>query len=72
MPLILAIQFLFTQTLMAQFPAIVIHGGAGVIKKENMTPDKEKAYREKLEEALRSGYEILENGGTARTIFSNM
>jgi beta-aspartyl-peptidase (threonine type) len=65
MPLILAIQFLFTQTLMAQFPAIVIHGGAGVIKKENMTPDKEKAYREKLEEALRSGYEILENGGTA-------
>jgi len=45
--------------------AIVIHGGAGTIKKENMTPEQETAYREKLQEALNTGYTILENGGTS-------
>lgn len=42
---------------------LVIHGGAGTILKKNMTPEKEAAYRAKLEEAARAGYEILENGG---------
>lgn len=42
---------------------IVIHGGAGTIRKENMTPEKEKAYRDKLEEALNAGFTALENGG---------
>lgn len=42
---------------------IVIHGGAGTILREHMTPEKEAAYREKLEEAARAGYEILNNGG---------
>lgn len=42
---------------------IVIHGGAGTILKENMTPEQEAAYREKLEEAVRAGYEVLNNGG---------
>jgi len=45
--------------------AIVIHGGAGTIKKANITPEQEKAYREKLQEALNVGYTILENGGTS-------
>lgn len=45
--------------------SIVIHGGAGTIKKENMTPEKEAAYRQKLEEAIRVGYTILKNGGTS-------
>ena len=45
--------------------AIVIHGGAGTIKKENMTPEQEVAYREKLQEALDTGYQILENGGSS-------
>jgi beta-aspartyl-peptidase (threonine type) len=44
---------------------IVIHGGAGTILKENMTDSLEKAYRLKLEEAIRVGHEILKNGGTA-------
>ncbi len=44
---------------------IVIHGGAGTILKENMTDSLEKAYKLKLEEAIRVGHEILENGGTA-------
>ena len=45
--------------------AIVIHGGAGTIKKANMTPEQETAYRQKLQEALNVGYAILENGGTS-------
>lgn len=48
-----------------QHIAIVIHGGAGTITKALMTPEKEKAYRTKLQEALNTGYGILENGGTS-------
>jgi beta-aspartyl-peptidase (threonine type) len=44
---------------------LVIHGGAGVIEKKNMTPEKEKAYRGKLEEALNAGYSKLQNGATS-------
>lgn len=44
---------------------IVIHGGAGTILKENMTDSMEVAYKQKLEEAIRTGHEILKNGGTA-------
>ncbi len=43
--------------------ALVIHGGAGTILKKNMTPEKEKAYKEKLEEAINVGHNILKNGG---------
>lgn len=45
--------------------AIVIHGGAGTIKKENMDSLTEVAYREKLDEALLVGYEILSSGGSS-------
>lgn len=45
--------------------AIVIHGGAGTIKKSNMSAEQEVAYRNKLQEALDTGYAILENGGTS-------
>jgi len=44
---------------------IVIHGGAGTILKENMSDSLEQAYEQKLEEAIRTGHEILANGGTA-------
>jgi len=44
---------------------IVIHGGAGTILKENLSDSLEQAYRQKLEEAIRTGHEILANGGTA-------
>ncbi len=50
-------------TSQAQKVVLVIHGGAGTIKKENMTDEREKAYRNKLSEALQAGYEILKNGG---------
>ncbi len=42
---------------------LVIHGGAGYIK--NLPPEKEKKYREKLNEALEAGYVVLEKGGKA-------
>jgi beta-aspartyl-peptidase (threonine type) len=42
---------------------LVIHGGAGTIKRENMTPEKEKAYHAALSQALDSGYSVLERGG---------
>lgn len=45
--------------------SLVIHGGAGTIKKENMDPEQEKEIRAKLEEALNTGYAILEEGGTS-------
>ncbi|NOY49988.1 MAG: isoaspartyl peptidase/L-asparaginase [Chlorobi bacterium] len=45
--------------------AIVIHGGAGTILKKNMSPEAEKAYKEKLSDALNAGCNILEDGGTS-------
>lgn len=44
---------------------LVIHGGAGTITRKNMTPEKEKAYTEKLNEALQTGYAVLKKGGTS-------
>ncbi|MCB0400934.1 MAG: isoaspartyl peptidase/L-asparaginase [Flavobacteriales bacterium] len=45
--------------------AIVIHGGAGTILKKDMTDEKEKAYKAKLNEALQAGYAVLESGGSS-------
>jgi beta-aspartyl-peptidase (threonine type) len=45
--------------------AIVIHGGAGNINPADFTPEKEKAYKDKLVEALETGGNILKNGGTS-------
>lgn len=44
---------------------IVIHGGAGTIRRESMTSEREKAYRDKLTEAIMKGYTILKNGGSS-------
>lgn len=44
---------------------IAIHGGAGTIPRETMTPEREAAYHAALQEALRTGSAILEEGGTA-------
>ncbi|MFN0082507.1 MAG: isoaspartyl peptidase/L-asparaginase family protein [Ferruginibacter sp.] len=45
--------------------SITIHGGAGTILKEDMTPELEQAYTRGLEEALDAGYAVLEQGGEA-------
>jgi beta-aspartyl-peptidase (threonine type) len=42
---------------------LMVHGGAGTITKENLTPEKEAAYHSALKEALHAGYEVLSNGG---------
>jgi beta-aspartyl-peptidase (threonine type) len=39
--------------------AIVVHGGAGVILRENLTPEMESQYRAKLTEAILAGYAAL-------------
>ena len=48
----------------AASPVLVIHGGAGVVRKE-MTPEKEKAVRAALERALQAGYSTLKSGGSS-------
>src|SRR5258708_7098920 len=45
--------------------SIAIHGGAGTILKEDMTPQLEAAYLKGLNDALTAGYAVLEEGGTA-------
>ena len=45
--------------------AIVIHGGAGDIEKEGFSEERQSGYKQKLEEAIKVGSLILENGGTS-------
>ncbi|MCW3091517.1 MAG: isoaspartyl peptidase/L-asparaginase [Ferruginibacter sp.] len=45
--------------------SIAIHGGAGTILKEEITPAVEQAYLQGLREAIAQGYAVLENGGSA-------
>lgn len=44
---------------------LVIHGGAGTILKEEMTPELEAAYKKGLEDALHIGYTLLDKGQSA-------
>ena len=44
---------------------LVIHGGAGTILKEDMTPELEYAYLQGLKDALNAGFAVLEEGGNA-------
>jgi beta-aspartyl-peptidase (threonine type) len=45
--------------------AIVIHGGAGGISRESVTPELDKEYRAALLVALNTGKKILADGGSA-------
>ena len=66
--IVIAVFFLFNTALAqtrSHHPVIVIHGGAGTILRQNMSPEKEKAYTAGLQEALKKGYSILENGGSS-------
>ena len=45
--------------------SLAIHGGAGTLLKENMTPEKEAAYHDALSRALEAGEAILREGGSA-------
>ena len=44
---------------------IVIHGGAGVIERARMTPEREASFRAGLSAALDAGYAVLERGGSS-------
>ncbi|MFI5252725.1 MAG: isoaspartyl peptidase/L-asparaginase family protein [Bacteroidota bacterium] len=44
---------------------IVIHGGAGTILKNNMTPEREKEYIDKITEVLLAGDSVLQHGGSS-------
>ncbi len=45
--------------------AIAIHGGAGTMSKAYLTPEKEKAYKAKLKQAVDTGYMVLKKGGSS-------
>jgi L-asparaginase / beta-aspartyl-peptidase len=44
---------------------IAIHGGAGTLRKSDMTSELESAYRNGLEQALTAAYNSLKEGGTS-------
>lgn len=44
---------------------IVIHGGAGTISRDSMTPVQQQAYETTLKHAVDSGYQVLANGGSS-------
>lgn len=44
---------------------LVIHGGAGTILQSTMTPEKERAYRAALRQALEAGYAKIRSGAAS-------
>ncbi|MDX1546055.1 MAG: isoaspartyl peptidase/L-asparaginase [Rhodothermales bacterium] len=44
---------------------LAIHGGAGTITRDAMTPELEEAYHDALREALEAGHRILSAGGSS-------
>lgn len=45
--------------------SIVVHGGAGVIERANLTPELEAQYRAAMQRALATGGGILDRGGSS-------
>ena len=46
-------------------PVLAIHGGAGTLNRQAMTPEQEAAYHQALAEILRAGQALLAGGGSA-------
>lgn len=44
---------------------LVMHGGAGTIDRDRMTPEREAQYREAMATALAAGHAVLANGGSS-------
>lgn len=44
---------------------LVLHSGAGNVTRERIGPERQKAYEASLRGALRTGYAVLEKGGSA-------
>ena len=64
--------FVVIRTCSAQkiIPALVIHGGAGTIKKGLLSDSLEAEIRASLQEALDAGYAVLNEGGSAQDAVS--
>ncbi|MEX0341347.1 MAG: isoaspartyl peptidase/L-asparaginase family protein [Erythrobacter sp.] len=64
-----ALSVLFATPAAAQEDAprwsLAIHGGAGTISREDMTPEQDAAYRAALQAALDAGASVLRGGGSA-------
>ncbi|WP_142784731.1 isoaspartyl peptidase/L-asparaginase family protein [Changchengzhania lutea] len=45
--------------------SIIIHGGAGTILRENLSPENEALYKTTLEKAIKVGHRILKHGGSS-------
>ena len=45
--------------------AIVMHGGAGVIERSSMTPEREAAYRAGMDRAIHAAAKVLDGNGSA-------
>ncbi|ANY19695.1 Isoaspartyl peptidase precursor [Tsuneonella dongtanensis] len=45
--------------------SFAIHGGAGVLQRDRMTPEKQAEYRTALQAALDAGSKVLREGGTS-------
>jgi beta-aspartyl-peptidase (threonine type) len=58
-----------SQPLVLQAPAgkwaIVLHGGAGVIERKTMTPERDRQYREGLDQAVHAAANVLDANGPA-------
>jgi beta-aspartyl-peptidase (threonine type) len=52
-------------SLMTDTFALAIHGGAGTIRRDAMTPEAEAQYHAGLRHSLRAGHAVLAAGGTA-------
>ena len=64
--LALAMTALMTsQALAAPKWAIVVHGGAGVIERSQLTPEQEAAYRAAMTRVTEAGAKVLKDGGSA-------
>ncbi len=45
--------------------ALAVHGGAGLIRRESLTPQREAACRQGLSASIEAGVDVLQAGGTA-------
>jgi beta-aspartyl-peptidase (threonine type) len=68
LPLLLTTLALFAAPAAAQDApqwSFAIHGGAGVIERDSLTPEQDAAYRAALHRALEAGSAVLAGGGSA-------
>ncbi len=54
-----------SESVLENTPVIVIHGGAGTIKREYFSTEKEALYKAHLQEVLDFGYTLLDSGVSA-------